>query len=85
MERGWPVLTRLREKIIEAMVLTGSSAGELALIPRLSLTPFDTRLPFKFQRRQFPLTVSYAMSINKSQGQSFCHLWSIIHCNIKDH
>ncbi|KAL8544737.1 hypothetical protein ACS0TY_005098 [Phlomoides rotata] len=28
--------------IIEAMILTGSSAGELALIRRLSLTPFDT-------------------------------------------
>ncbi|KAL8534939.1 hypothetical protein ACS0TY_010826 [Phlomoides rotata] len=37
------VITRLRDKIIEAMVLTGSSAGELALIPRLSLTPSDTR------------------------------------------
>ncbi|KAL8476950.1 hypothetical protein ACS0TY_029303 [Phlomoides rotata] len=39
------------------MVLTGSSAGELTLIPRLSLTPFDTRLPFKFPRRQFSLIV----------------------------
>ncbi|KAL8546019.1 hypothetical protein ACS0TY_005942 [Phlomoides rotata] len=68
------VITRLRDKIIEVMVLTGSSAGELALIPRLSLTLSDTRLPFKFQRRQFPLIVSYAMSINKSQGQSFSYV-----------
>ncbi|KAL8542825.1 hypothetical protein ACS0TY_003639 [Phlomoides rotata] len=67
------VITRLRDKIIEAMVLTGSSAGELTLIPRLSLTPYDTRLPFKFQRRQFSLIVSYVMLINKSQGQSFSH------------
>ncbi|PNX77341.1 ATP-dependent DNA helicase PIF1, partial [Trifolium pratense] len=34
---------------------------------RLSLIPSDKRLPFRFQRRQFPLSVSYAMTINKSQ------------------
>jgi ATP-dependent DNA helicase PIF1 len=28
------------------------------------------RIPFKFQRRQFPVPVSFAMTINKSQGQS---------------
>jgi len=30
----------------------------------------ETRIPFKFQRRQFPITVCFAMTINKSQGQS---------------
>lgn len=68
------MITRMSDKVIEAKVLTGSSAGELALIPRLSLTPSDPRLPFKFTRRQFPLIVSYAMSINKSQGQSFSNV-----------
>ena len=36
----------------------------------MSLTPSDTRIPFKFQRRQFPISVCFAMTINKSQGQS---------------
>ena len=27
-------------------------------------------IPFKFQRRQFPIVVSFAMTINKSQEQS---------------
>jgi len=39
-------------------------------MPRLSLTPSDTRIPFKFQCRQFPIFVCFAMTINKSQGQS---------------
>lgn len=39
-------------------------------IPRLSLTPSDVMIPFKFQRRQFPIVVSFAMTINKSQEQS---------------
>jgi len=27
-------------------------------------------IPLKYQRRQFPIVVSFAMTINKSQGQS---------------
>jgi ATP-dependent exoDNAse (exonuclease V) alpha subunit len=44
--------------------------GEKVFIPRLSLSPSDVKIPFKFQRRQFPISVSFAMTINKSQGQS---------------
>ena len=34
----------------------------------------DSMWPFRLQRRQYPLIVSYAMSINKSQGQSLSHV-----------
>jgi len=53
--------------------MTGSNAGEKVFIPRLSLTPSDIRISFKFKRKQFPLAVSFAMTINKSQGQSLRH------------
>ncbi|KAL8500105.1 hypothetical protein ACS0TY_019921 [Phlomoides rotata] len=66
------------------MILTGSSAGELILIPKLSLTPSDIRWSFKFQHKQFLWIVSYVMSINKSQGQSFSHV-GLFFKNIKDH
>ncbi|CAH9086376.1 unnamed protein product [Cuscuta epithymum] len=46
------------------------SAGQKVLILRLSLTSSDASLPFKFHRRQHPVMTSYAMTINKSQGQS---------------
>ncbi|KAI3932637.1 hypothetical protein MKW98_012608 [Papaver atlanticum] len=36
---------------------------------RLMTTP-ETSLPFILHRRQFPVRVCYAMTINKSQGQS---------------
>jgi len=39
-------------------------------VSRLSLTPSDTRTPFKFQRRRFPISVCFSMNINKRQGQS---------------
>ncbi|XP_073120000.1 uncharacterized protein [Henckelia pumila] len=68
------IITRLGNHVLEGQILTGSNAGHIVLIPRMSLTPSDPRLPFKFQRRQFPLIVSYAMTINKSQGQSLSHV-----------
>ncbi|KAL8555556.1 hypothetical protein ACS0TY_003385 [Phlomoides rotata] len=61
------VLTRIGDHILEGNVITGSNLGKLVLIPRLSPTPSAPRCPYKFQRRQFPLIILYAMSINKSQ------------------
>ncbi|KAL8522768.1 hypothetical protein ACS0TY_012928 [Phlomoides rotata] len=40
----------------------------------MTLTPSDPSLPFKLQRRQYPIIVSYAMTINKCQGQSLSHV-----------
>jgi ATP-dependent DNA helicase PIF1 len=56
--------------VLEGRVITGSNIGEKVYIPRLSLSPSDTWIPLKFQRRQFPISVSFAMTINKSKGQS---------------
>ncbi|CAH9125196.1 unnamed protein product, partial [Cuscuta epithymum] len=79
------VITRLGKHVLEAKVLTGISAGEKVLIPRMSLTPSDLRLPFKFQRRQFPLIVSYAMTINKSQGQSLSNVGLVLRKPVFSH
>ncbi|CAH9105255.1 unnamed protein product [Cuscuta epithymum] len=64
------ILTRLGDHVLEGEILTGVNTGQKVLIPRLSLTPSDTSLPFKFHRRQYPIMTSYTMTINKSQGQS---------------
>jgi ATP-dependent DNA helicase PIF1 len=68
------IVTKMGKYVIEGKVITGSNIGEKVFIPRLSLTPSDLRIPFKFQRRQFPLSMSFAMTINKSQGQSLKHV-----------
>ena len=36
----------------------------------MRLTPSDKRMPIKMIRKQFPISVSFAMTINKIQGQS---------------
>ncbi|XP_057454849.1 uncharacterized protein LOC130746294 [Lotus japonicus] len=68
------IVSALTPYIIVATALSGSKTGKPVYIPRLSLTPSDTGLPFKFSRRQFSITVCFAMTINKSQGQSLSHV-----------
>jgi len=62
-------VTHLGNDTIVATVITGIRAGTRVFIPMMNLIPSDPRLPFKFRRRQFPLTLCFAMTINKSQGQ----------------
>ena len=68
------VVTQMNNRILEVKLLTGSHAGKTTLIPRLSITPSSTQVPFEFCRRQFPVKVCFEMSINKSQGQSVNHV-----------
>ncbi|XP_021997718.1 uncharacterized protein LOC110894799 [Helianthus annuus] len=63
-------ITRLGKRVIKAEILSGSNVGSRTYIPRISMIPSDKKIPFKFQRGQFPITVCFAMTINKSQGQS---------------
>ncbi|CAN6887007.1 unnamed protein product [Brassica oleracea] len=63
-------ITELMDFMVRAKIITGEKVGQTVDIPRLSITPSDTRLPFKMRRRQLPLAVAFAITINKSQGQS---------------
>ncbi|EOA28456.1 hypothetical protein CARUB_v10024665mg [Capsella rubella] len=67
-------ITQMANHVVEAKVITGDRVGDIVLIPQIVLTPTDTKLPFKMRRRQFPLSVAFAMTINKSQGQSLEHV-----------
>ena len=50
----------------------GDYDGDIALIPRITLSPSEnnTDFAFKLRRRQFPVQLAYCLTINKSQGQS---------------
>ncbi len=66
------VITVLRERLIEAKILSGTHCGQTAFIPRISLiTASSSGLPFTLRRRQFPVRLAFGMTINKSQGQIY--------------
>ncbi|OMO87887.1 DNA helicase PIF1, ATP-dependent [Corchorus capsularis] len=44
--------------------------GQIVYIPRIMMTIEDKKLPFVLNRKQFPIRLAYAMTINKSQGQT---------------
>ncbi|XP_035832573.1 ATP-dependent DNA helicase PIF1-like [Helianthus annuus] len=60
----------LSKRVIQVEIISGSHIGDRHYIPRVTLIPTDKKLHIKLQRRQFLLAVSFAMTINKSQGQS---------------
>ncbi|GJZ37624.1 RNA polymerase beta'' subunit, partial [Tanacetum coccineum] len=55
---------------ISAQIINRTHFGKKIIIPRLRITLSDKRLLLKIIRKQFPLSVSFAMAINKIQGQS---------------
>ena len=46
----------------------------MVFIPRIPNQPSDKENSFKFTRKQFPVRLCFAMTINKSQGQSVKHV-----------
>jgi ATP-dependent exoDNAse (exonuclease V) alpha subunit len=64
------IVTQLTNRVIEGEIITGKATGSRVYIPRIITTSSHSRWPFKLRRRQFPVRLSYAMTINKSQGQT---------------
>ncbi|EOA28877.1 hypothetical protein CARUB_v10025122mg, partial [Capsella rubella] len=63
-------IIQMADHVLQARILTGTRVRKLVLLPRIVLTPSESRLPFKMRQRQFPVSVAFAMTINKSQEQS---------------
>ncbi|KAG7586074.1 P-loop containing nucleoside triphosphate hydrolase [Arabidopsis thaliana x Arabidopsis arenosa] len=63
-------VTQMTPRVLQAKVITGDRMNDIVLISLINITPSDTKLPFRMRRRQFPVSLAFAMTINKSQGQS---------------
>ncbi|XP_076920473.1 uncharacterized protein LOC143581605 [Bidens hawaiensis] len=59
----------LGTRVVDAKIISGANIRHRVLIHRSPLTPTDNKIAYKFQRRQFPLAVYFAMTINKRLGQ----------------
>ena len=59
------------KNIIHAKITTGQYATKQVFIPRIQLSPPESDgYPFKFIRKQFPIRLYFAVTINKAQGQT---------------
>ena len=60
------------DKTIDSKLLQCRIVGSdrVVLIPRITFIPKAGDYPFEWQRRQFPVRIAFATTINKSQGQS---------------
>jgi len=56
--------------VIGAEIITGTHASNHVFVPRIPLSPSDLDMPFTMRRLQFPIRPAFAMTINKSQGQT---------------
>ena len=73
----------------------GSNIGDTVIKPRIMLSPSDTEWPFRLRQRQFPLTLAFALTINKKprpntrksriiSAQASIHSWTIICSTIQN-
>ena len=62
------ILLRIKPRVLECRILGGD--GKTVFIPRISIPPNSEDLHVPLMRRQFPVRLAFAMTINKSQGQS---------------
>ena len=64
------LVVRASARVLDVLVLTGTHQGRRAFLPRIPLSPSEQTLPVKLIRRQFPVRLAWAMTINKAQGQT---------------
>jgi ATP-dependent DNA helicase PIF1 len=65
------VVWGFRRNTIDAKIVVGQHAGKQVFLPQIPLCPSDDEMfSFQFKRKQFPIRLSFAMTVNTSQGQT---------------
>lgn len=79
------IVTQLTACVIEGQIVTGKAEGTKVYISCIITTSAQSKWPFKLKCRQFPVRLSYAMTINKSQGQTLNTVGVYLPCPIFSH
>jgi ATP-dependent DNA helicase PIF1 len=79
------IVKRLGQCVIEAEIITGNNVGKHVFIPRIIMCPSGTDWPFVLRCRQFPVRVAFAITINKSQGQTLDNIGVYLRSPVYSH
>jgi hypothetical protein len=65
------VIRGFQKNAIDAEIVIGQHSGMRVFLPRIPLCPSDNEMfPFHLKRKQFSIRLSFAVTINKSHGQT---------------
>ncbi|XP_073139039.1 uncharacterized protein [Henckelia pumila] len=80
------ICRNLGRNFIDAEIITGPHKGTRYFIHRMPLkSEENSGLPFELTRRQFPLRLSFALTINKSQGQTIPNVGIFLRNHVFSH
>jgi hypothetical protein len=79
------ICREVRSRVLMAEIITSLHKGEMHFIPRITVIPTESGLPAKLRRRQFPVKPAFAMTINKSQGQTLDFVVLYLHVPVFAH
>ena len=70
------VILDMNPHVLHIQLLTGDHAGDTTFIPRITLTPSLSGIDcaIKLSRCQFPIQLTFALTINKAQGQTLTYV-----------
>uniref|UniRef100_A0A0N5BJI3 ATP-dependent DNA helicase n=1 Tax=Strongyloides papillosus TaxID=174720 RepID=A0A0N5BJI3_STREA len=63
-------IIKINKRILTCIHLSGLNKDKTVLIPRIVLYSSEGEYPFTLARKQFSVRLAFAMTINKSQGQT---------------
>ncbi len=64
------IIKTFKAHVIEAEIISGKNVGTRVFLPRIVLSPTEEERNIQFRRKQFPIKLAFALTINKTQGQT---------------
>ena len=69
------ICRRFDRNVIDAEISVGEHKGKRVFLPRIPFVPIqNVKDVFHFKKKQFPVRLCFAMTINKAQGQTLSYV-----------
>jgi ATP-dependent DNA helicase PIF1 len=79
------LVTKTHQHLLDCLVLSGPGKSTMVTLPRIVLTDKSTADGVNIRRKQFPVRLAYAMTIDKSQGQSLERIGLALYTDVFSH